>query len=63
MTTKLSPEEIRQGLAETFCYTCHECKTSGLSTDDVHEVKTGSGEIHFICDMCWESIPPMQKDD
>ena len=63
MTTKPSPEEIREGLAETFCYQCHECKTSGLSKDDVHPAQTGNGTVHFICEMCWESIPNFQKEE
>lgn len=62
MTKKYS-NELREGLAETYFYRCHECKTEGLSRDDVHSVKTGNGIEHFICLHCMESIPNFQKED
>ena len=56
-------KDMAEIYANIYHYKCHECKTDGLSRDDVHSVKTGNGVEHFICDMCWESIPLMQKDD
>lgn len=56
-------KDMAEIYANTYHYKCHECKTDGLSRDDVHSVKTGNGVQHFICLHCMESIPNFQKEE
>lgn len=36
----MNKDDILQGLAEVYCYSCHKCGQGSLSRDEVHAAKS-----------------------
>ena len=56
----MNKEDILQGMAEIYHYSCHDCGQANLSRDEVHQVLPASkgfivlnSGIKYICLKCW----------